>query len=99
MDKYYSMLNKFVGTDLARGLALALVLKALIFDVSYATVLLLVPLLGYEGYKLFLKSKKPDPFQMDTEIRKELEAVKTRISALNMEKSMAAASAPIKRHW
>ncbi len=91
------MLIKLIGTDLARGLALCLVLKALILDVSYATVLLLVPLMGYEGYKLYLKSKKPDPFQMDEAIRKELEAVKTRLSAINMEKNMVPQTP--KRHW
>lgn len=82
--------NLLVGMNLAHILVLAIVAKTLIFDISLATVLLTVPVLGFEAYKLFLKSKTPDPVRMNEEFRKELEQVKGKLSAISMEKNVKA---------
>lgn len=82
--KYLSSLN------LAYMLVLGLVAKALISDVSFATVLLTIPVLAYEGYKLFLKSKQPDPVRVSGEVQKQLEIVQAKLSALTMQQNVKA---------
>lgn len=88
MEKVKHLLTKLVGMNLAYTLILSLLVKALISDISYATFLVTVPVLAFEGYKLFLKSKKPDPVQMNEEMRREIESVKGKLSALSMEKNV-----------
>jgi hypothetical protein len=87
MDKYLNLLKK---TDYARVLVLLLVAKALIFDISYATFLISIPVLGFEAYKLYLKSKTPDPVRIDAAIRNELDNIKAKLTAESLQKSVKA---------
>lgn len=80
-------IKSFFKLDLAKGLALCLIIKALVLDVSYPTFLLLIPILGYEAYKLYLKSREPQKVVIDAEIRKELEQIKSKLSVVNMDKA------------
>lgn len=81
-------MSYLVGMNLAYTLVLALVTKSIFFPISLAEVLLTVPVLGYEAYKLFLQSKKPDPIVLNDEVKKDLELLKGRLSAMNMEKNL-----------
>lgn len=79
-------------------LTLGLMIKALIFDISYAAFLLTIPVLVFEGYKLYLKSKTPDPIALDAEVRKELDNIKSKLNANTFEKGLASTS-PTKRYF
>lgn len=92
-------IKSFFKLDLAKGLALCLIIKALVLDVSYPTFLLLIPILGYEAYKLYLKSQAPQKILLDAELRKELENIKSKLSVASMEKATKAQSAGQSRAW
>lgn len=51
--------------------------------------MLAIPVLGYEGYKLFLRSKKPEPVVIEGELRKEMDRMNNKLSALTMERGVA----------
>jgi hypothetical protein len=87
------------GTNFAYLLILALVVKALIHDVSYASFLLTLPVLGFESYKLYLKHKTPDPIVIDEQIRKELDNIKAKLNANTLEKGINAPTTPMKRYF
>lgn len=97
MEKLQNLYKKILGMNLAHALVLGLVVKAIVSDISYSAFLLTIPVLAFEGYKLYLKSKKPDPVVIDAEIRKELEAVKSRINLINLEKNQV--QQPAKRYF
>lgn len=77
-------------------LLLALLIKGLVADVSYSTVLLTIPILLFQAYQLYIKTKTPDPVILDAELRKELDNLKSKINATNMDKNI---SAPVKRYF
>ncbi len=81
----YNCLKTF---NFSHFLVLALMVKALVSDISYATFLLTVPVLAYEAYKLYLKSKQPDPVRISAEVQKEVDQMKAKLNALSMEKSV-----------
>lgn len=85
MDRFKSIL---LGANYAHLLVLGLVIKAIAFDVSYASFLLTIPVLGFEAYKLYIKSKKVEPFVLDAEVRKELDNMKSKLNATTLEKSL-----------
>ncbi len=86
LQKAYSYLSK---KNFAYILVLALMVKAIVSDVSYASFLITIPVLAYEAYKLFLKSKTPDPVRINQEVIKELDQMKAKLSGLTMEKGIA----------
>lgn len=88
--------RSIVGMNLAHALILGIVAKTLIFDISLAAVLLTVPVLAFEAYKLFLKSKTPDPIRMNEDVRKDLEQMKSKLSAMSMEKNV---KSPTQRYF
>lgn len=88
--KYCSTLNY------AYLLIIGLLAKALISDVSYATFLITVPILAFEAYKLYIKTRTPDPVVLDNEVRRELDNIKSKLSAVTMEKGV---QAPVKRYF
>jgi hypothetical protein len=92
MDKLRSLVGYLKFLNPTHILALALMLKALVADVSYATFLLTIPVLAFEGYKLYLKSKTPDPIRLSNEVQQELNAMKAKLSAMSMEKSVKPAA-------
>lgn len=81
-----------VDLDVTKSLILALVAKSVIFDVSYASALLLLPILGFESYKLFLKSKAPDPVRLNAELLAKIENIQSKLSAANLDKSVISPS-------
>lgn len=87
------------GTNFAYLLILALVVKSIVSDVSYAAFLLTIPVLGFESYKLYLKSKAPNQVVLDAEMRKELDNIKSKLNANAFEKGLTAASTPNKRYF
>ena len=92
MEKLRSFYAYLCGTNFAYLLILALVVKAIISDVSYATFLLTLPVLGFESYKLYIKHKTPDPVIINEEIRGELDKLKAKVNAGQFQKGMDAAS-------
>lgn len=89
MEKLRSAYNYLYNVNYAYVLTLGLMAKALISDVSFATFLFTVPVWAFEGYKLYLKSKKPDPVVFDAELRRELDNLKSRVNASNLEKGVS----------
>lgn len=87
-EKLQTALKYFSGINLAHTLVLALVVKAIVSDVSFSAMLLTVPVLAYEAYNLYLKSKKPDPVILNEEVKKELDSVKGKLNALTMDKNV-----------
>lgn len=88
MEKLRALYAYLCGTNFAYLLILALVIKALISDVSYATFLLTLPVLGFEAYKIYIKTKTPDPVLINQEIRDELDKLKAKMNANNFEKNL-----------
>jgi hypothetical protein len=87
-EKLQTALKKLSGMNVAHALVLALVAKSIFIDVSFSTVLLTVPVLAYEAYELWLKSKRPNPVLINDEVKKELELVKGKLNALTMDKNV-----------
>lgn len=92
MDKLRSLYAYLSGKNFAYALVLALVVKAIVSDVSYATFLLTVPVLAFESYKLYIKTKTPDPVVINQEIKDELDKIKAKINAGQFQKGLDAAS-------
>jgi hypothetical protein len=92
MDKLRSLYAYLCGQNFAYFLILALVIKAIVSDVSYATFLLTVPVLSFEAYKIYIKTKTPDPVVINQEIKDELDKLKARINAGQFQKGLEAAS-------
>lgn len=90
MEYFRSWSKLVLGINLAYLLVLGLLVKALISDISYATFLITIPVLAFEGYKLYIKSKKPDPIALQGDVKKELDQIKSKLSALTMEKGVKA---------
>jgi hypothetical protein len=88
MDYLKNAYRRLSGLNFAHLLVLALVVKSIIYDISYASFLLALPVLGFEGYKLYLKHKTPEKIEMDAEIRREFEALKSKVSANVFDKSI-----------
>lgn len=80
--------NFFMGINYAYLFALAVIVKAVVADISIPAMLVTAPLLAYEAYKHYLKSKTPDPVRLDSELLRELDNLKGKINALSLEKGM-----------
>lgn len=91
MEKLRAVYKYISGINFAYILILGLLGKALISDVSYATFLLTIPVLGFEAYKLYIKTKTPDPIVHDRAIMDELDKLKAKVNATSMEKNLATA--------
>ena len=96
MEKLRAAYNYLCSLNYTHILVCCLVVKSIVFDVSYASFLLTIPFLGYDAYKLYIKSKIPDPVVLDAEIRKELDNIKSKINANNLEKNV---TSPVKRYF
>lgn len=99
MARLKALYSYLCGSNFAYLLILGLVVKALIHDVSYATFLLTLPILGFESYKLYIQTKKPDPVAIDESIRKELDNIKAKLNANTLEKGINAPTTPMKRYF
>ena len=93
MNYLRSFYARLSGINFAYLLILGLVIKAIAFDVSYASFLLTIPVLAFEGYKLYLKSKIQDPVVLDSEVRKELDQIKSKLNASTFEQGLKPAGA------
>lgn len=98
MDKLRSLYTYLCGTNFAYLLVLGLVVKALISDISYAAFLLSIPVLGFESYKLYLKTKKPDPIVINHEVMDRLDKIQAKVNAGAFEKNLSP-NAPAKRYF
>lgn len=87
-QKLQAALKYLSGMNLAHALVLAIVAKAIFIDVSLSTVLLTIPVLGYEAYQLWLKAREPKPVEINHEVQKELEQLKGKLAALTMDKNV-----------
>ena len=103
MEKLRAAYKYLSGMNFAYILVLGLLGKALISDVSYASFLLTIPVLAYESYRLYIRSKTPDPIQHDIAIMKrfdqfqdDLDKVKSKVNATSLEKNL---NAPVKRFF
>jgi hypothetical protein len=67
---------------------LALLLKGLILGVGYPDFLVVTSILAFEGYKLHLKSKAPDPVRLNAEVQSKLDAINNKISSMNMQQTV-----------
>jgi len=92
MARLKAIYSYLCGTNFAYLLILGLVVKAIISDISVATFLISIPILGFESYKMYLKSKKPDPVVINEEIRTELDQIKAKLNAGQFQKAMDASS-------
>jgi hypothetical protein len=88
MDNFRFLYNKVTSLNFAHILVLGLVVKAIVSDISVASFLISLPVLGYEGYKLYVRSKTPDPIKINEEVVKELDNIKAKLNATAMEKSV-----------
>jgi hypothetical protein len=89
MLKLRSAYNYLCSLNYTHILVCGLVLKSIIFDVSYASFLLTIPFLTYDAYRLYIKMKTPEPIELDAELRKELDNIKSKLNAGSMEKNIA----------
>lgn len=88
MDKFLSVYNYLSSRNYTHFLLLALLVKGVISDVSYSVALLTVPVLLFQAYQLYIKTKTPDAVVLDAEVRKELDNIKAKLNAGSMEKSL-----------
>lgn len=96
MEKLKNLAAKVSQLNAAYILVLLLILKALVSDISYPTFLICIPVLGFEAYKLYLASKKPDPIKLSAEVQKNLDNMNSKISALTVERGL---KAPAGNRW
>ena len=96
MDKFKKIYSYLSGTNFAYLLVLAVVIKSVVSDISYAAFLVTIPVLAFEGYKLFLKSKKPDAIIINTEIQKQLDNIHAKVNANQMDQTL---TKPMKRYF
>jgi hypothetical protein len=68
-------------------LVLGLAVKALITDVPLSIGFITLPILGFEAYKSYLKSKQPDPVRINVEVQRELDNMKAKLNAMTLERS------------
>jgi hypothetical protein len=99
MLRLKALATRLAGLNLAHLLVLSLVVKALISDISIATFLLSIPILGFEAYKLYLKHKKPDPIVMNQEVMDRLDKLQAKVNANTFDKSLTSAATPAKRYF
>lgn len=97
MDRFQSIYNYISTRNYTHFLLLALLAKGLITDISYSTVFLTIPILLFEAYQLYIKSKKPDVMVHDRAIMEELDKLKAKVNANSMEKNLS--SGPSKRYF
>lgn len=88
MEKLKAIYKYVSALNYAYLLVLGLLAKALISDVSYATFLITVPILGFEAYKLYIKSKEPIPYIHDKAIMDELDKLKAKVNAQSLDKNI-----------
>ena len=88
MEKFRVVYNYLSSFNLAYILVLGLLGKALISDVSYPTFLITVPILCFEGYKLYIKSKEPVAYIHDKAIMDELDKLKAKLNAQSLDKNI-----------
>lgn len=91
MNKYLNWLKERTLSDYARFLVVVTVAKAIVFDISYATFLITIPVLAFEAYQIYLKAKAPDPVKINEEVKRELDAIKTRLNASSLQKDLTPA--------
>ncbi len=103
MDKLRAAYNYLSTRNYTHFLLLALLVKGLIADVGYSTALLTVPILLFEAYRLYIKTKTPEPIQHDIAIMKrfekmqeELDRLKAKANANSLDKNI---NAPAKRYF
>jgi hypothetical protein len=75
---------------------LGLVIKSIVSDISVAAFLLTIPVLAFEGYKLYLEVRQPDPIKINEEVVKELENIKSKLNAQTLEKGV---KPPVSRYF
>ncbi len=98
MNRLKSFYAYLCGSNFAYALVLALVVKAIVSDINYATFLLTIPILSYESYKLYIKTKTPDAVALDAELRKELDQIKAKVNATTLGQGISG-PAPVKRYF
>lgn len=96
MEKLRVIYKYLIGMNIAHALVVCLLAKALISDVSYATFLLTIPILGFEAYKIYIKSKQPVSYIHDKAIMDELDKLKAKLNANNLDKNI---NSPVKRYF
>lgn len=85
----FNKLKDYVaGMNIAHLLVLGLIGKSLFTTLPATAVALTVPILGFEAYRLYLKSKSPDPVRINAEVQKELDQVKSKLTALTMKENI-----------
>ncbi len=88
MEYLRSLYTRLYNINLSHLLVLGLVVKATVSDISYPTFLLTIPVLGFEAYKLYIRSKTPNVIELDVELRKELDNIKAKLNANTFEKNV-----------
>jgi len=97
MEKFRFFYTYMSRVNYAYLAVIALLVKALVSAVSYPDFLITIPILAFEGYKIYIKSRKPDPVAINAEIRKELDNLKSKVNAGNLEKNVI--PGPTKRYF
>lgn len=69
-------------------LVLGLVVKAIVYDVSYASFLLTIPILTFEAYKMWLLYKIPDPVKIPEEMQVQLDSIKSKLNAQTFDRNI-----------
>lgn len=88
MNRLKALYAYLCGTNFAYLLILGLVVKALISDVSFPSILLSIPILTFEAYKLYVKSKQADPVAINHEIMEEINKIKAKVNAGTLERGV-----------
>ena len=86
MPKLEKIKNFFLSTNFALVAFSAYVGKMVIVGTGFAEALALIPLSCLYGYSLYLNSKKVEPLSL--QVSKELENIKSHVSALKVEKAI-----------
>jgi hypothetical protein len=81
------MMEMLKKANVALILVAAIAVKAVVLDVSVAAMLVIVPILAFEAYKLYLQHKAPEPVKINEEVQKDLDSIKSKLNLLHVEKS------------
>lgn len=87
-QRLYSLYEFVVGTNFAYPAFVGFLAKVLIFSATTQDAAIFISLSTLFGYCQYLKSKRIEPVRISQEVQKQVDDMKSKLNALQMEKTI-----------